>query len=249
MIVPIANAHTGFFAGVDFGSSNVWIGTGINALTSLVNYGLEEADCNFAIGGRTSLNIFNFKDDGRRVAIYPDDYYGIKQVYGFDSDNLFGHINGNVKIGWMGAFSPIGIYFHCGYDYRNFTMQRSYETDFQRHKIGTLKTGVGIRISPCNFYDSDMSWKPIFEFGTDYNMTISYKGPYNNDKNQINDGLNYSASLGVTNIENVSILLGAEWYGYDILNREYTNDNGLYYPYYNLTSRIVSIVFSLSYGF
>lgn len=248
----IANAQSGFFVGIDAASANAWTGTGIQIIEKLANDLLEDVYDGVgiapALGGRYTYEIMKFTDDNTKVMFNPDDWYGWRTAYGFRAKDLFGHIIGNAKIGWMGRYSPIGAYFHVGYDYRYFSMMLSYQTDAQDYRIGTFNPGIGIRISPSNFFDSDSDNMFVLEFGTNYNARVSYKGPYNNDKSQLNNGLSYVASLGIAD-RTASILLGVEWANHDLFNRDYTPDNGLFYPYYNLSSRITSIFLSINYGF
>lgn len=247
-----ANAQKGFFVGLDFGSSNIWTSMGINLIEGLANTLIKDAYYGDGIapmiGNRTTYDIMKFSDDNRRVMFNTDDWYGWRTICGFRAKDLFSHIDGNAKFGWMGEYSPIGAYAYVGYDYRFFSMLLSYQSESQDYRIGTLRPGLGIRISPANFYDSDAENKFIIEFGTNYNARVNFKGPYDNDKNQLNGGLSYITSVGLSN-EYCSILLGFEWANHDLFNRNYTPDNGLFYPYYNLSSRIMSVCFSVNYGF
>lgn len=250
---PGLRAQTGFFFGVDAASSNVWTGTGINLVTGLVDglleWACEDWEVTPSLGGRYTLDIMNFRDDGGKVTFNPDDHWNFKQLYGFRKRDLFGHIIGNAKVGWMGSFSPIGFFFHAGYDYRNFAMLLPYQTEEQEYRIGTFNPGIGIRISPGNFFDLDNFMDLLLlEAGTNYNKRTYYKGPYNDDKDQLNNGLSYSVALGIGD-SYTSILLGFEWARQDLFNRDYTPDGGLFYPYKNLSSKIRSVFFSINYGF
>lgn len=251
--VPVpANAQSGFFAGIDAASSNFWTGTGIQIIENLANIWIEDEydgdEITPALGGRYTYDVMKFTDDGKRLKINDEDLSWAKSLYGFRAKDLFGHIIANAKIGWMGEYSPIGAYLHFGYDYRYFSLALSYQTEAQDYRIGTLIPGIGIRISPGNFYDSDADNFFILEFGTNYNARVSYKGAYGNDKSQLNNGLSYVASVGISN-EYVSVLLGVEWTKQDLFNKSYTPDNGLFYPYCNLSSRLTSIFLSINYGF
>lgn len=248
----IANAQHGFFVGIDAASANVWTGTGIQLIEALADVLFddlrEENGIAPVLSGRYTYELMKFTDDNTRVMFNPDDWFGLRTTYGFRAKDLFGHIIGNAKFGWMGRYSPIGVYAHIGYDYRYFSMMLSYQTEAQDYRIGTFNPGVGIRISPSNFFDSYSDNMFILEFGTNYNARVTYKGPYNDDKSQLNNGLSYVASLGIAD-DTASILLGVEWANHDLFNRNYTPDNGLFYPYYNLSSRITSFFLSFNYGF
>lgn len=244
-------AQSGFFFGVDAASANTWTGLGIQLVEGITNHFLKEAyddwEVTPAIGGRLTYDIMNFRDDGTKVMFNPDDWWGFRRLFGFRKKDLFGHLVGNVKFGWMGAYSPIGVYLHAGYDYRNFGMQLSYQTEAEDYSVGTFNPGIGIRISPSNFYHSQ-GIKFILEVGTNYNIRSYYRGPYNNDKSQLNNALSYSVALGISD-KYTAILLGFEWGSKDLFNREYTPDNGLFFPYYNLSSKIMSVYLSVNYGF
>lgn len=245
-------AQNGFFVGVDAASSNVWTAAGIQLITNLANYFLEDVydgdGIAPAIGGRLTYEIMKFTDDNTKVMYNPDDWYGWRTVFGFRGKDLFSHIFANAKFGWMGTYSPIGVYIHMGYDFRFFSMMLSYQTEAQDYRIGTLNPGIGIRISPANFFESYANNKFVLEVGTNYNARVSYKGPYNNDKAQLNNGLSYVVSVGLAS-KYSSILLGVEWASHDLFNKEYTPDEGLFYPYYNLSSRIASVFLSINFGF
>lgn len=250
---PGLKAQSGFFFGIDASSANIWTGTGIQLIEGLANsllkWASEDWEISPSLGGRYTLDILRFRDDDTRVMFNPGDWWGFKQAYGFRKRDLFGHIVGHAKFGWMGAYSPIGFYVHAGYDYRNFAMLLSYQTEEQEYRIGTFNPGIGIRISPGNFFDSDGFWKLLLlETGTNYNKRTYYRGPYNDDKNQLNDGLSYSVALGIGG-GYASLLLGFEWTGQDLFNRDYTPDGGLFYPYKNLSSKIMAVFFSVNYGF
>lgn len=245
-------AQSGFFFGVDAASANLWTSMGINLVDLLVDVLLledayDDWEVTPSIGSRVTYDIMKFRDDDTKVMLNPDDWWGFRQLCGFREKDLFGHLIGNIKVGWMGAYSPIGFYLHAGYDYRNFSMRLPYQTESEEYKIGTFNPGIGIRISPGNFYDSNGEGL-LLEVGTNYNLRSFYRGPYDNDKTQLNNNLSYSVALGIGRSYS-SVLVGFEWSSKDLFNREYTPDNGLFYPYYNLSSKIMSIYLSINYGF
>lgn len=251
-LFPAKAQRSGFFFGVDAVSANAWTAAGIQVIGAVANVLIDEMydgdGIAPAIGGNSSYDIMRFRENGTNVLFNPEDWYGLKTTFGFKKRYLFSHLNGNLKFGWMGPYSPIGAYVHVGYDYRWFAMRMSYQTEAQDYKIGTFNPGVGIRISPANFYYSASDTHFVIEVGTNYNHRKLFRSPYENKEMMLNNGLSYIVSLGLAGESN-SVLLGFEWANHDLFNKDYTPDNGLSHPYYNLSSKIMSLILSINYGF
>lgn len=246
-----SKAQSGFFFGADVASANFWTSSGIEYVNKYVNKFLKSRDIPIGLGGRVSYDIMRFREEGSTVELNSDDRWGLKRLFGFHARDLLGHLNGNVKFGWMGAYSPIGFYIHAGYEYRDFMMRFSYFNENQEYQIGSFTPGLGIRISPNNFYDSDSDVDILMEAGTYYNVRSYFKGPFDNDKNQLNGGMTYSVALGIDRAS-FSTLLGFEWVNQDLFNRKYgysSTDYGMVYPYHNLSSNLMSFFVTINYGF
>ena len=112
------------------------------------------------------------------------------------------------------------------------------EREFNKHKIQSLRTGVGIRMSPLYFLMERHDWCPILEVGTTYVYNFKYKGPNDSDIEQINNGVRTSYAAGVLFREGTcSVMACFDMAHYDLFNRNYTPDDGFWFPYANLRTK------------
>lgn len=268
-ICPISKAQSGFFVSFDVSSENMIIplavGTVVTSARMIQNWDSDDVGIALlgfipnSIGNAVSLSGFRphyylFRENGQKIKRTERwrDFFGIKP------ENLFGNLKASVKFGWMGAYSPVGIYANLGYRHQNFAMQLASESSSSRYRFGTFCPGIGLRLSPANLFDLDWSIDadqgtlrvlPIIDFGTIYNKKIQYKGPYDGFVNEtvINDGLSYNVAMGVSFGKRMSILLGAEWFPYDLFNRDFSS--GTVKPFENLTSKQLDLYIRGEIGF
>lgn len=170
--------------------------------------------------------------------------------YGFKSYELFNDVEAGLKVGWHGAQSPIGVYVYGAYGINQFKLRFLGEHEYNKHKLQSIRVGVGARVSPLRFLLDEYNWCPIIELGTTYVNNFSYKGPNGNDKNQINNGMRSSYAIGVQFGEygKHSVMVCMDMANYDIFNRNYTPDGGFWYPYANLRSKDMNFSLRLSFN-
>ena len=276
LVCPTSKAQSmspsGFFISFHSSSENLIIPMAIGSVFSLSqvgeksrhssygNYSVGEKIGDFlsgtvsnglAISGYMYHNLA-FRENGSKVS-----FPGRHRYFGTKARDLFGNLQASMKFGWMGAYSPVGIYGRLGFHHQWFPMQLANEYQASDYMIGTFCPGIGIRLAPGNLFDWGISLdsdsaQPILEFGTNYNKKVYYKGPYENvvkaDNAIINDGLSYMLSAGIAIGKRIGILIGTEWYPYDLFNKDFSAFSSTR-PFENLTSKQYSIFLSFEIGF
>lgn len=253
LVCPSAKAQSGFFITTDASSGNVWtnmclnlFSSGINALfPSHVYYDIDDQSYQTGVLGSQAYDDYLILRENGKWMKLPDRW---RSVFGFRALDLFSQLKANIKVGWMGAYSPIGVYARAGIRHNNFLMQLAADPEATRYMVTTFCPGFGVRVAPGNFLDLDLDPQPFVEFGTNYNKTIHYEGPFDNDKTVLNEGLSYMLSGGLQYSKRVSIQLGVEWFPSGIFNKEYIAPDSTT-PYANLTSKMFSIFVGVNRGF
>ena len=200
-----------------------------------------------AISGYMYHNLM-FRENGSKVS-----FPGRHRYFGVKARDLFGNLQASMKFGWMGPYSPVGIYGRLCFRHQWFPMLLGKESKASDYMIGTLCPGIGIRLAPGNFFD--MGWRdvqPIVEFGSNYNKKVYYSGPYSNSIKEnnaiIQDGLSYMISAGVSVGKRIGIYLGTEWFPYDLFNRDFSTNSSAR-PFENLTSKQYAVFLGAELGF
>lgn len=234
-----SHAQSGFFYGVNTASGNLWTTLGLGVID-----GFLSAIPGFSTSTKYIYQITAFKDAGERMPLY----YG--KIAGFSADDLFQNIKAGAKLGWMGAYSPIGIYANFDYGHDRFETRFAYDNNLLKHRIHSFKAGIGIRFSPTTLFNTYWNILPLLEVGTNYNWPFKYKGGYNDDINQLNKGTSMLISVGAESYDSgVSILLGCEIPNYDFFNKDYTPDGGYTFPYANVSAKTYNIYLQVNIGF
>ena len=186
------------------------------------------------VEGGYTVDIFNLKDNGEKVAVDGPNYWGYK------AKDLFGYMEFGTKIGWHGPYSPIGVYGQCYYNLRNQRIRFAHDEDAGRYRSNMLKLGAGIRVIPWFKEDGSL----FLEVGSTYNMVTSCKTPYGNDKGQFNNGASTDFAIGynwVGEDRNATLTLGTNINHYNYFNKDYSNDGGYYFPYANTKSTSLTV--------
>ena len=230
-------AQSGFFYGINFASGNIWTSTAIGVAESVFSLipGLSTQT-------KYIFEVSRFMDGSERLNT------DLGRVYGFKGDDLLNQVRAGAKLGWMGDFSPIGIYVSADYSHDRFKTQFAYQDEWIAHRIDCFKPGMGIRFSPVSLFTDYWDVYPILEIGTMYNRHFKYKGGFDNDITQINDGMSTLYSVGL-DMEGASILLGCEVPHFDLFNVDFTPDGGFTYPYANVKSKKYNIYLEVNIGF
>lgn len=237
---------------------NGWI-LGIHSLSNSVITNdvlvlLVDMPINGLIGNMTDgmvtgeVGVYNFhylsmKDNGEKVD------FKRSNPYGFTSYDLFNDFEIGIKAGWQGPESPIGAYLYGAYGINQYRLRFLGEQEYRKHKLQSFRTGIRVRISPLQYLMDDYEWCPIIELGTTYVKNFKYKGGYDNDIDQINDGLRSHYAIGVNTLIGDSewqFMLSFDMAHYDIFNKNYTPDGGFWYPYANFKNKDYTIGFSAS---
>lgn len=228
-----------WFFGLYTRSNSVWTNDVLGLANSLVNYGIATATDGKAY---SDLILYNYhyvklEDNGESVD------FKRNEPFGFTSYDLFNDVEAGIKVGWQGAQSPIGVYVYAAYGINQYKLRFLGERDYNKHKLQSVRIGVGVRISPFRFLLDDHDWCPIVELGTTYINNFSYKGPNGSDKEQINNGLRTSYAIGAQFGEDgqYSVMLYFDMSHYDIFNRNYTPDDGFWFPYANFKNKDMNI--------
>lgn len=181
----------------------------------------------------------SMKDNGEPVS------FKASNPYGFTSYDLFNDLECGLKVGWRGLESLLGIYATGGYAINQYKLRFLGEHEYNKHKLQSWRAGLILNLSAYSFFLDDLDWDfaPFAEIGTTYVYNFKYKGPNNNDIDQINNGLRMNYALG-TYIEDFgTLLVKFEMAHYDMFNKDYTPDGGFWYPYANYKNTDFSIFF------
>ena len=205
-----------------------------NAPLAAVTQGMSTVDLSVF-----HLRYLKMKDNGEAID------YEMPNPYGVTAYDLFNDIECGIKLGWQGAESPIGFYLYGAYGFNQYKLRFLGEQNFTKHTLQSWRTGIRVRISPFRPFSDVDEWYPIIELGTTYVSNFKYKGPYGNDKAQINNGMRTYYALGASIADRHTILLCLDMSHYDIFNRNYTPDGGFWYPYANFKNK--DMIFSLRY--
>ena len=223
-----------WFFGIHTVSNNVWMNDVLALADALINIPISNATNGDAPVDFTAFqyHYMSLKDNGEAVDFKQNNPYGFKAY------DLFNNMEFGAKVGWLGSVSPIGAYVYGAYGINQYKLRFLGERDYNKHKLQSLRAGVGIRISPLYFLVEDNDWCPIFEVGTTYVHNFKYKGPNGSDINQINNGVRTSYAAGVQFNEGAgSVMVCFDMAHYDIFNRNYTPDGGFWYPYANFKNK------------
>lgn len=245
-ITPVHSQDNPWFFGIHTRSNHVLTNDVLAIADMLVNVAIASATDGAA---STDYSLYNYhyvnlEDNGEKID------FKRNNPYGFKAYDLFNDIEAGLKVGWQGAESPVGIYLYGAYGCNQYKLRFLGERDYNNHRMQSLRTGVGIRISPLRFLLEDYNWCPIIELGTTYINNFSYKGPNGNDKDQINNGMRSSYAIGIQFGEEGTgaIMLYMDMAHYDIFNRNYTPDGGFWYPYANFKSEDMNFSLRLTYN-
>ncbi|MCD8295977.1 MAG: hypothetical protein LUC88_00225, partial [Prevotella sp.] len=242
----IANGqeNKGWIVGLYTHSNNTYIDLGMNIVNQLVGIplshltdGISTVDQSFVC-----INYISMTDNGDEIG------YKMANPYGFTSYDLFNDLEAGVKFGWQGPTSPIGAYIYCAYGMNQYDLLFLGDREYHKHKLQSLRLGLRVRISPLYYLLEDYEWCPIIELGTTYVDNFNYRGPNDNDIQQINNGLRTCYAIGVQK-SNFDFMICFDMAHYDIFNKKYTSDGGFWYPYANFKNKDMSFSLRFNYRF
>ena len=159
--------------------------------------------------------------------------HNFKQMVGFKAEDLFRDFEYSVKFGWQPVQIPVGFFARFGYRHESFRFREDDQSEWIKHRMEVLRPGLGIRISPLENLMDEKGWCPVVEFGSSYDFHVGYRGGYDNNKKEINDGLSTHVGIGVKT-EGASIIFDIERDHYDLFNKDFEY-NGTK-PYADVTS-------------
>jgi len=225
-------AQDGIFYEGDVNFSNFYLQTAGNLFMGMVNDALYEHERPSLFPGLGYYyNYLSITDNGEKVASERPN------AFGFKGKDLFGWVNVDVKVGWFGRHSPVGIYGMIGYEHRRNNLCFLHDTEYGQYKTHALRPGIGIRFVPVR----SSSIVPAFEVGSTYNIIMGAETPWGKDKSQFNSGMAINASAGVSweddNDRRHNICLGAVIPTYDYFDKDWSNDGGFYFPYANVSAK------------
>ena len=103
-----------------------------------------------------------------------------------------------------------------------------------------------MRLSPLCFLMEEYDWCPIIEVGTTYVYNFSYKGPNGSDKDQINNGMKTSYSIGAQFSDGSTLVVGFDMAHYNMFNKNYSSDGGYWFPYANFKNKDMNFYLRLN---
>lgn len=241
-----SSAQNNFILGFECHSGNLWSESFLGIPTRIINsiilakqgYDIDE---NGSFPGSAFTYRFNrIKVDGQKV-----DYDG-NHFFGFKGVDLFRDFEYSLKFGWQPSEIPVGFYAKVGYRHENFETRLNGEEEWTKHRLNCLRPGISIRISPLENMIYEYSWCPIIEIGSTYDYYLSYKGAYDKDKNQLNNGISTCIGIGAKFESGSAIMLTFDRQNYDLFNKDFTV-NGVK-PYENVETNHFNIQLSMSLG-
>lgn len=245
--LPAKSQENGWIAGVYTNSNNVWTNDILQTAGLLINIPLAIATDGAATWDLSAIDFHYMKmtDNGEKIG------YKGNHPYGFRAYDLFNDMECGLKFGWQGAQSPIGGYVYGAYGINQYKLLFLGDEDYTKHRIQNWNIGVRVRISPLYSNLGEHGWCPIIELGTTYVYNFKYKGPYDSDKKQINNGMRTFYAIGATIGENraYDVMLCLDMANYDIFNRNYSPDGGYWFPYANFRDKDMNISLRFNYRF
>lgn len=249
------SGDNGFFWGAGAASGNLWSGYAIGFVENLVNLAFDYPVFSAPESKMNFYSFYTYNAFGGSKDVFTDWF---NRYFGFRAKNLFGDLEGNLKVGWMGPTSPIGFYAYLGYRYNRFDFALASDLEKKQYQVGYLVPGLGVRVSPCNFFENDWDVLPLVEVATKYHKPSRVKTPFGTDLKQLNGGLSYCVSIGFDaeptyssfdSVERMSFLIGYEWNTFDMFNTGYSLNAGKTLPYNGFTSKVRSLVFQFNTSF
>ncbi len=243
LIPKTTKAQNPFFVKVDLISSNYWSATFLSVPVIVINTLLAGDDDEITpVGMGVSNRFASYKKAGETLEVYgPNSQpfwkhlgHNWKQAVGFRAENLFRDFEYSVKFGWQPVQIPVGFYGRFGFLHESFRYKLPEDDQWIKHRINTLRPGLGIRISPLENLIEENEWCPIIELGSTYNFHVGYSGGYDDDKDELNNGLSTHVAVGVKFEAGWSILFDAERDHYNLFNQDYEYEGAK--PYADITS-------------
>jgi len=170
--------------------------------------------------------------------------------FGTKFEDLFNYIGYGLTFGYQPEFSMFGIAANVGYNFRQFKMQPDRAlSDLEKYKVHSFTAGISIRFTPLvarvndSFNEYYERWSPVIEVGTKYNHVFSCRAPYNNAKDQLNNGMSMRVGAGVR-FPNFSVTLAYEMPTYDYFNKDFVAPDQSK-PYANIKSKSHNVSINL----
>lgn len=179
------------------------------------------------------LHYMSLEDNGEAVDSK------VSNPYGLSSYDLFNSFEWGLKIGWRGPESILGIYATGGYGINQYKFRFLGEREYNKHKLQSWRGGLMLNMNFGKLFWEDFDWgiAPFVEIGTTYVYNFKYKGPNDNNIDQINNGIRMNYALGAYIEDFGTILLKLDVAHYDLFNKNYTPDGGFWYPYANFKNK------------
>jgi hypothetical protein len=173
-------------------------------------------------------DVIKIKNNGDKIEIKNGNQFGFKWA------DLLDDLNFGIKVGWQSKTLSTGVYLKSQYRFNMFSMKYPDPENYTKNTIQTLITGIGIHFAPP--IEEGLSCYPVGDVGINYEYNFAYKGCFNNNINQLNNGLTYAFAIGLGYHNSFETFLVFDLQRYDIFNKNFTPDNGITYPYKQITS-------------
>ena len=175
-----------------------------------------------------NIDFITLKNNGKKIAIDDGNFFHFKAV------DMFDNINAGLRFGWQNINSPIGVFVEGIYRYNQFRAKFPDENSYVYNRIQTIIPGVLIQIQPRLISYTHVLY-PIIRGGVKYEYNFAYKGNFNNNLDQLNNGFvsTYAIGFGAGKYQ---WLLSCDVQHYNMFNQSFTPDKGITYPYKDVTS-------------
>jgi len=233
-------AQKQIFGGFSFESGNEWVD--LAAQLPLIIYTAAESGGSMGIPlPSVPLRFNSIKQNGQKF-----DYDG-KHVFGFKGVDLFRDLEVTGKIGWQPVRVPVGIYARFGFSHENFDSRANSNEAWMKHRINTLRPGLGLRISPFETMAGLKGFCPILEIGSTYDYHIGYSNGIDDTTDAINNGISLNVAAGLKFNNGYALMLTFDKQNYDLFNGDYVR-NGVK-PYENMKTNHFRISLSGTFAF
>lgn len=149
------------------------------------------------------------------------------------------------KFGWDFAYMPMSVYISLKFSYRDFFSKFPDDEQFTHNNLFKILPGFGVRL-PIKDMLRSVGHCPVFQVGADFDSFTRYKGIYGKQKDQLKAGVNTIYGLGWQFGYNLTVLAEFELPHHNLLNQDFTPDNGATHPYAKVDSKMYVIYLAVA---
>jgi hypothetical protein len=205
-----------------------------------------------AWGGFVNAQYISIKDNDRKIS---DESFGLYPIISAKGGISFRHSIFKIYVSLK--FDGRGFETYVPYSFAKQIGQLEYPDNNYlvvtkipiEHTLWRFLPGFGIRLIPFNEGSKNHRSSPIFQVGVDFDYFQKYKGFFDKKKGQLEKGINTVLGLGWRFDDDWSLICELETQDHNMFNSDFTLDNGYFYPFKNMTSKMYCLTFSISWEF